>query len=204
MFANQAAFNDPKSRMQALGQNTRPEGAVVDSRLKPLFYMQTGGMINPQRDEIMPGAILYRFSAAKDGIQRGMTGGWWMHAKEFSIVENFATHNRVGVSMAARILCCVPPEWSDMTLLLRARVREPLLAYKGLGNHVNTTAPDNLARVKMTAHNDIAARRLHQLYIPGLYDYAQKTPQQVMPGALVLEQHWEFTKEEAKKGWVYI
>jgi hypothetical protein len=204
MFANQAAFNDPKSRMQALGQNTKPEMAVVDSRLKPLFYMQTGGMIHPQRDEIKPGAILYRFANAKDGVQRAMTGGWWVHAKEFATIESFAMQKRVSVSMAARILCCVPPEWSDMTLLVRARVSEPLLAYKGLGNNVNTPAPDNLAPVKMTAHNDIAARRLHQLYIPGLYDYAKKTPQQVMPGAMVLEQHWEFSKEEAKKGWIYI
>lgn len=204
MFVNQAAFNDPKSRMQALGQNTRIESAVVDSKMKPLFFMQTGGMIHPQRDEIQAGSILYRFAGLKDGLERAMTGGWWIHAQEFAKVESFAMQNRVSVSMAARILCCVPPEWSDMTLLVRGRAIVPLLAYKGLGNHVNTTASDNLARVKMTAHNDTAARRLHQLYIPGLYDYAKKTPNQVMPGAIALEQHWEFSKEEAKQGWIYI
>lgn len=204
MYANQAAFNNPLSRMQALGKNTRPSAAIVGPDGKPLIYPQTGGMINPQREELRTGATLYRFAAGSAKLTDAATGDWWVHKREFERIFNFAQQKNIAVPMAARLLCCVPPEWSDMGTLIRATVREPLLAYKGLGNHVVQPMNDGLGAVKMTAHNHISELRLHQLFIPGLADVAKTKANQVFPGALVLERHWKFSKDQANRGWIYL
>lgn len=204
MFVNQIQFQNPSSRMQALGMDTRPEKAVVNGLGQPLFYTQTGGMINPQRCELKVGDILYRFVARNTPPERAVTGGWWVDKTQFTKMDHFAQTQGVSIAMASRILCCVPPEWSDMGLLIRARVRDPLLAYRGLGNHVNIPRGDGLGNVKMTAHNDLAARRLLQLFIPGLYQYAQKTPDRALAGALVLEETFPIREQEASKGWLYL
>lgn len=204
MFANQSAFNNPLSRMQAMGKNTRPTAAFVSPQGKPLIYPQTGGMLNPQREEIRVGAVLYRFASSSAKLSDAVTGGWWVHKKEFEQICSFAQQKDITVPMAARMLCCVPPEWSDMGTLLRATAREPLLAYKGLGNNVSQATSDGLGNVNMTAHNHIAALRLYQLFIPGLNEAAQATADRVLPGALLVERHWSFTKEQANRGWLYV
>jgi hypothetical protein len=204
MFANQTAFNDPKSRMQALGKDTRPAKAIVNLQGQPIIYNQTGGMINPQREELKAGLTLYRFASGALPLAKAVTGGWWVHKKEFEQIVNFAEQKGIAVPMAARMLCCVPPEWSDMGTLVRAVVREPLLAYKGLGNNVSVAVTDGGGNVNMTAHNNIAALRLFQLFIPGLETVAQASADRVVPGALTPEREWKFGKAEANRGWLYV
>ena len=204
MFVNQVAFNNPISRMQAIGTDTRPEKAVVDLKGNPLIRPRTGGMYQPVRYELPAGTILFRFVGQGTPIKNAVTGGWWVEQSQFQIISNFSQKMGIGVALAARLLCCVPPEWSDMGLLIRVKVQEPLLAYRGLGNSVSTPAKDSLGNVEMTAHNDIAARRLYQLFIPGLFDYAKRTPDRKLPGAMVVENQWPIKKEEANKGWLYL
>ncbi len=204
MFANQTVFNNPHSRMQALGMDTRPDKAVVNSSGQPLFYAQTGGMIHPMRRELKVGEVLFRFVARGTTPKNAVLGGWWVEHEQFAKISRFAQAKNVSVAMAARILCCVPPEWSNMGMLVRARVCEPLLAYRGLGNHVSTPAKDNLGNVKMTAHNDLEARRLFQLYIPGLASVAQKSQDKVLPGAMMLEETFAISEQDASKGWLYL
>ena len=204
MFANQAAFNNPQSRMQALGMDTRAEKAIVNAQGQPMIYAQTGGMIHPTRYEIAQGSGLYRFGASHVSTERLVTGGWWMDKPCFEKLCRFAQLNNTSVAMAARLYCCVPPEWSDMGQLVRARAVEPLLAYRGLGNDVDIPHPDGKARVRMTAHNNIAARRLHQLFIPGLWEIAKQTPERRIPGALQPVRVFKIRKEDAAKGWLYL
>lgn len=204
MFVNKTVFQNPKSRMQALGMDTRPQKAVVNGLGQPLFYTQTGGMINPQRWELKPGEILYRFVARKTQPDRAVTGDWWVDKTAFAKMERFAQFHAISIAMAARMLCCVPPEWSDMGKLIRVHVGEPLLAYRGLGNNVSIDKNDGLGPVRMTAHNDLASRRLYQLFIPGLSDYAKKTSDRVLAGALVLEQIFEIREQDVNKGWLYL
>ena len=202
MFVNEAAFRDPKARNQALGIDTRT-AALVNAQGQTIAYAQTGGMVSPTRHPIQKGEILFRFAAGNTPLERAVTGGWWVSSREFDKLFNFAQHHDIHTAMAARMLCCVPPEWSDMGLLVRAKVNSPLLAYRGLGNHVSIKHKDG-GKVKMKAHNDTEARRLHQLFIPGLVDYAAKTPEQVIPGALTLERYWKITPKQANGGWIYI
>lgn len=204
MFANRVTFDNVLSRFQALGADTRPEKAIVNVRGKPLFYSQTGGMMNPMRHELQEGDTLFRFVARDTPIDRAVTGGWWVDESNFEKLCSFAQQQSTSIAMAARMLCCVPPEWSNMGMLVRAKVRQPLLAYRGLGKDVSIKMEDGLGNVNMTAHNHIAARRLHQLYIPGLYDVAQKSKGQVVPGALQPERTWALLDTDANKGWLYI
>lgn len=204
MFANSEEFNKPSSRQRALGMDTRPSNALVDDRGNVLAFSQTGGMISPRRYELHVGTVLYRFASSRARESEAITGGWWVAQAEFEKMTRFAEVHGVHVAMAARHLCCVPPEWSDMGLLLRARVQESLLAYRGLGNDVVVPKEDGLGLVRMTAHNEADARRLHQLFIPGLYGRAKQTPQQVMPGAMALERSWKLSTADTCRGWLYV
>ena len=177
--------------------------ALVDFRGKTIAHPQTGGMISPMRCELRPETLLFRFAAGKIPLDRAVIGSWWVGTEEFRKICGFAQHHNIHEAMAARMLCCVPPEWSDMGLLVRARLNKPLLAYRGLGNHVSIEHEDG-GRVQMQAHNDLSERRLHQLFIPGLVECANKSPEQVIPGALTLERAWHITEKQANRGWIYI
>ncbi len=203
MFVNSREFDHPNSRQQAMGVDTR-RAALYSAGGQALAHPQTGGMISPSRHELHTNDVLYRFASSESTLGRAVTGGWWVAREEFQQLSSFAQHNNLHIAMAARLLCCVPPEWSDMGLLLRAVVNQPLLAYRGLGNDVRVDHPDGLGAVHMQAHNHIASRRLYQLFIPGLVQYADKTPNQVLPGALTLEQEWRLDTEQARRGWLYI
>lgn len=204
MFVNSNEFNHPQSRQQAMGVDTRPANAITSAHGKPLIYPQTGGVVSPARHELYTGTILYRFAAGNTPVSRAVTGSWWVEKREFERLSNFAQDHDIHVAMAARVLCGVPPEWSDMGLLMRARVREPLLAYRGLGNNVTVAKNDGLGDVRMRIHNDIAARRLYQLFIPGLQQQAAQTQDRVLPGALMLEESWSLDPASANRGWLYL
>lgn len=204
MFVNEREFKKPESRQWAMGVDTRPSSAIVDTKGKVLVRPQTGGMISPMRYEIKPGTVLYRFAAKSTPLNKAITGGWWVEQREFARLESFAQAKGVHVAMASRVLCAVPPEWSDMGLLLKVKVKEPLLAFRGLGNNVVVPKNDGLGDVKMKVDNNNSARRLHQLFVPGLAEFAAKTPHQVMPGALSLENHWKLDTNETRRGWLYV
>lgn len=202
MFVNENAFRNPNSRQQAMGVDTR-KTALYDADGRTVAHAQTGGMIFPSRYEIPSNTQLFRFAAGNTPLERAVTGGWWVGEEEFRKICNFSASHNIHPAMGSRILCCVPPEWSDMGLLVRAHSNRPLLAYRGLGNHVSIKHKDG-GRVNMQAHNDIAARRLQQLFIPGLVEYANKTPLQRIPGALTLERCWKISEQQANGAWIYI
>ncbi|MEM8940798.1 MAG: hypothetical protein AAGC91_01500 [Pseudomonadota bacterium] len=198
MYANERWFKDPESRRAAQGQSK----AVVDERGRALFYHGTGGMQSPARYVLKSGSVLFRFArkgiAAKDGV----TGAWWMSQESFQKVSAMSQQSDISIAMAARLLCCIPPEWSDMGTLMRAKVREPLLAFRGLGRDV--VISDKLGTHRLKAYNDISARRLYQLFIPGLRELAAQPSQRVVPGAIVPEQLWNIDVKAAARGFLYL
>ncbi len=108
-FVNQAAFIDPKSRQAAMGVDFRIKNAVVDPHGKVLFYAQTGGILNPKRFELTPGAFVYRFGSVSAGPQKVAKGGWWMERAQFDKLVNFA--NVWGCDSKR---CRVGWVWSDL------------------------------------------------------------------------------------------
>lgn len=195
-FANLQAFNDPKSLLAANGIDFRPSTAITDEHGNVLAYAKTGGMLAPLRHELAIGSKLYRFGTQAAGALRVAGGGWWIEQREFDQLFRFAQVWDLSIGMAMRMLCLVPPEWSDATLLIRARVVRPLLAWRGLGNSVVTPAKGGGEPVRMPHQNDIDARRVHQLYIPGLADLS--------PPALTVEQDYPLDAAASKQGFIYV
>jgi hypothetical protein len=91
----------------------------------------------------------------------------------------------------------VPPEWNEATLLIRARLQQDLLAWRGLGNSVVTPAKGG-GMVRLPAKNDLAARRVHQLCIPGLNGKGMAS------AALMVEADYPLDARESVRGFLYL
>lgn len=196
-FRNQSHFDDPDSFRRAQGADITPRTAITGPDGTVLAYARTGGIMMPARHELAPGTHVFRFGNIGAGASGVAAGGWWIDRPGLDKIIRFGQVWNLSVGMAMRMLCLVPPEWSDATLLVRARVTEPLLAWRGIGNSVVTPARGGGSDVRMPHQNDIAARRLHQLFIPGLYADAG------VQSALQVEQSYPLDKAESLRGWLY-
>lgn len=215
-FRNQQAFDDPRSKLAATGFDLRRATAITDPQGRILAYARTGGMLSPARQEIPAGAKLFRFGSRTAGVARKAAadeadrrrqgveaakavaaGAWWLERTAFDQLFRFAQVWDLSIGIAMRLLCLVPPEWSEATLLVRARVVEPLLAWRGLAMSVVTPSKAGGPPVRMPHQNDIAARRLYQLFIPGFAD------PHVQP-ALTVEQDYPLDPTAAQRGFLYL
>lgn len=195
-FANDAAFADPGSRQMAMGVNLNSRHAITDARGGVLAYVQSGGMMSPVRHRLLPGQKIFRFGAAGQTPQQIAAGNWWIERSEFEKLLAFANVHGLSIGMALRCLCLVPPEWSDVGQLIRARVVRDLLAWRGLGNSVVTPAKDG-GMVVMTHRNEISARRCHQLFVPG-------TSASGIAAALAIENRYALDPGESLRGFLYL
>lgn len=193
IFANQSAFDD-NSRRQAAGVDLRASQAITDPHGNVLAYAQTGGMMSPMRHELPTGTLLFRFGGGGRSAQQVAEGAWWVAQAEFNKLESFAQVHKLSIGMAMRLLCLVPPEWSDATLLIRARVIRDLLAWRGMANTVVLPAGKGAGPHVLPHQNDIAARRLYQLYVPGL----------PRSGALSVENSYPLSETEGRQGFLYL
>ena len=198
MFANAAAFDDPKSRLRAMGSDLSAARAIVDAHGHVLAYARTGGMIAPTRFELHAKETIYRFGSSTLAPRAVATGGWWIHKREFEQLLRFANTHGIFVGLAMRLLCLVPPEWSDAGVLVRARVARSLLAWRGLANSVVTPAAGGRGVVNMPHQNEISARRVHQLFIPGLSDVSALDP------AISIEHVFRLDPNHARQGFLYL
>ena len=165
---NARAFENPQMWLWAQGVDTNEDNAVVSTNGQVLFYSKTGGMMKPRRHVLQEGDVIYRFGASGKSVQDLMQGAWWIAQPEMEKLLSFAQQHRVGVGVAVRALALVPPQWSDLGRLIRVRVRRRLLAMRGLGESVHIAPKDELGTVSLTHQNHNPARRLYQLFIPGL------------------------------------
>jgi hypothetical protein len=196
-FANRAAFEQAGSRRVAIGTDLSPARAIVDARGAVLAHARTGGMIDPERYTLKTGSTIYRFGGGR-APRDVAKGGWWIEKREFQLLVNFAISHDVHVGLAMRVLCLVPPEWSDASMLVRARVVQDLLTWRGLGNSVVTPAKGRKGVVSLPHQNQISARRLHQLYIPGLADLDG------LQAAVAIEDVRHLDPRESSLGFLYL
>ncbi len=195
-FLNSAQFAAPQSYSLACGSDLRPDRTIVGPNGAVIGYVQSGGVLNPSRYELHEGAILFRFDASNVAPVGAAKGKWWIERSQFEKLLGFANHHGLAIGLAARVLCLVPPEWNDMGTLIRVRVVRPLLAYRGLGNSVVVPKSDGLGPVRLPHQNELAARRVFQLFIPGLADLSSV--------ALRIERDWHMDPNAANQGWLYI
>ena len=193
---NAEEFSRSNSRGLAMGTDFSQRNAIVDSRGNVLAYAHTGGVISPSRSELREGDVIYRFGGRGTPISRIAAGAWWIERSQIDTLLAFANVHGLALPLALRILCLVPPEWSDLSTMVRARVRRPLLAWRGLGNSVLVRKTDGLGDVKLPSANEIAARRVYQLWIPGLDKYGSE--------GIAVEQSWSFSAAQSMAGWLYL
>jgi hypothetical protein len=198
MFANQAAFDRPESRAAAAGINLSPAQAIVDPQGRVLAHARTGGMIHAERHPLWNGTRLFRFGRSKQSPQEVARGAWWLEAREFERLVSFANAHGIYLGLAMRLLCLVPPEWSDATQLVRGRAACSLLALRGLANTVVTPIAGGLGTLRLPHQNEISARRLHQLYIPGLAQQSSLEP------AIAIERVFALDPKSSVEGFLYL
>ncbi|SDD65814.1 hypothetical protein SAMN05421538_102149 [Paracoccus isoporae] len=197
-FPNQSFFDDPQSVQRAQGIDLRASTAITDAQGRVLFRAQTGGMISPQRREIAAGTKLFRFGKQAAGIAGVAAGSWWIERQALDQIIRFGEVWGLSVGMALRTLCLVPPEWSDTSLLIRVATTRNLLAWSGLANSVVIPAGDGGPDVRMPHQNDLAARRVTQLFIPGM------TKAGSVQNWLRLEQSYPLDKQASRQGFLYL
>ncbi|WP_236589060.1 hypothetical protein [Ramlibacter aurantiacus] len=199
VFANSAAFEHPTSRLRALGTDLSPDRAIVDQHGNVVARARTGGMASPSRFELKRRSTVYRFGGHGMSPRHVAQGAWWIERSEFEKLVNFANAQEIFIGLAMRVLCLVPPEWSDASVLVRARVARDLLAWRGLANSVVTPAKTGpLGTVKMPHQNDISARRIHQLFIPGLDEPGLVDP------PMSIEHAFHLDPREGTRGFLYL
>jgi hypothetical protein len=198
MFANQAAFDRPTSRAAAAGTNFSAAQAIVDAQGRVLAHAKTGGMIDPQRQVLWSGTRLFRFGSSRHTPQDVARGCWWLEAREFERLVSFANTHGIHLGLAMRLLCLVPPEWSDATQLVRARAARGLLAWRGLPNTVVTPIAGGLGTLRLPHQNQISERRLHQLYLPGLAEQSPLEP------AISIERVFALDPKSSLEGFLYL
>lgn len=198
LFANQSAFDRPTSRAAAAGVNLNTAQAIVDAQGRVLAHAKTGGMIDPQRHVLLGGTRLFRFGSSRHTPQDVARGGWWLASREFERLVSFANTHGIHLGLAMRLLCLVPPEWSDATQLVRARTTRGLLAWRGLANTVVTPIANGLGTLRLPHQNQISERRLHQLYIPGLAEQSPLEP------AISIERVFALDPKSSVEGFLYL
>jgi hypothetical protein len=202
-FANAAQFAGSRPFESASGASAN--SAIVEPRGRVIGQVMTGGIIAPRRYELAAGTVLFRFGARDAAPMDIARGGWWIEKLSFEKLLSFANAHEISLGMATRILCLVPPEWSDLGTLVRAATRRLLLAYRGLGNSVVVPMKDGLGAVRLPHQNDIAARRLHQLYIPGLAALDPISGRtELRADIITVERSWSMDTKAAVSGFLYL
>jgi hypothetical protein len=131
-FANAAQFAGSRPFESASGVSAN--SAIVDPQGRVIGQVMTGGIIGPRRYELAAGTILFRWGAKNAAPMDIAQREWWIEKLSFEKLLSFANAYEISVGMATRVLCLVPPEWSDLGTLVRAVTRRPFLAYRGLGS----------------------------------------------------------------------
>ena len=174
---NARAFARPGMLQRALGHGS--PGLIGGQKRSG----KTGGITHHKVVTLAPGTLIVRFGQKRafNEFKRGgkteripvpvnahglfagvIAGEWWLEEEEFDAVETYAHEQRISLGNAVRALCVVPPEWSDLDMIVEARLKSPLMAYRGSPNPGH--AGGRMQKPMRDNHN----RLVKQLFIPGL------------------------------------
>ena len=190
-FVNQRWFDSPAALLMARGAD--PKAPIVAPDGTVLSWVTNGGIAAPGRVELAAGTRLVRFGGI--GLPAAaIRGSWWLDWSQYRIVEDYADQRGIAVTLAVRRLCCVPLEWSEMEVVVQARLKAPLLAYGGVG----APARSYDARTKTTDVIDPGASgiAIEQLFIPGLGSG------DVQHDALMFEGAGHLDKQDSSRGYI--
>lgn len=137
------------------------------------------GLLMKTRVTLTPGLPLYRF-ASSDNPNAWFISPWWVGYSPFEALKEYARVEHLPLGLAARECLAILPEWSRCDRLVRASVRQPLIAWVGTPK-TQRVKDKNTQRYGARWEPD---RRVTQLYIPGLSQKSEGSAQQIWQVAL--------------------
>ena len=151
----------------------------------------TSGMIVKREELLTPGRYYYRFAHSMVGGRRQLreqivSGAWWMSFDTFATIQQRSQRSGTHLSSMARHSLAIALRWrGKVDIVVRGLLREPLLAYVGIGTIQTFTAPrDEDYRSWVPAPDAI------QIYIPGLRARNPKTGNSIYTDAFAhIEQN---------------
>jgi hypothetical protein len=194
-FINQAWFDKPEARLEASGANLRsPRSAIMSPSGDVLAYITNGGIINPRRTVLAAGTCMVRLGGS--GLPHiAIAGNWWLDWQQYKLVERFADKRGLPMPVAMRLLACVPPEWNEMTVLLKTRLKVPVLAYTGNSAPVIDRDRRTGTSTYLSGIDD-AGGLIEQLYIPGMVSPDMRHD------CLMLEGYGHLPQELSMRGYI--
>ena len=136
--------------------------------LAPSLASAREGMLIPRAYDLAAGTVLYRFVdvTRRANPLDAADGAWWFEYEAFQQIKHFGLRHGYGLDYSARLHAAILYEWSEVTGVVRARVVQPLRAWKGRGKQVVGTGRDARDLGTMTPMQSV--HEVYQLYIPGL------------------------------------
>jgi hypothetical protein len=128
------------------------------------------GISAPRKVKLPAGHFYYRFvnEAHASKASQYVAGPWWFEFDQFHRIERFAKQHGYSLGYSARLHAAILYEWSEIKGLVRARLTQPVLAWKGSGKQIRTKVRDPRDQKTMTPMQSI--HQVYQLCIPGLSD----------------------------------
>ncbi len=134
------------------------------------FDRASAGIKNPTVTVLLPGEDLYRFASSVDprtgrkvpaSVQ--LQGPWWFRSRDWQKILKDYLKGSFSLGTTARIAGAVQWSWSNMDVLLKARVLDEIEAWEGPGlPQYRDILPNGMA-VTLRGFPDVV-----QLYIPGM------------------------------------
>ncbi|QZH75941.1 MAG: hypothetical protein JY451_05015 [Erythrobacter sp.] len=122
------------------------------------------GIVAPQPTSLQAGTRLYRFG---DTFEKAKSGTWWISAKQFAIIDGYASEKGIPSTHAARLLASVLHSYSTMRVMVSVRLLTDLRAWTGLSRPQQRTYEGHVLETIDTTQT-FAGSKFHQLYVPGL------------------------------------
>lgn len=133
------------------------------------------GIRNPTVTVLSQGEDVYRFTSSRFpatgapmSVHDQLHGAWWFRSRDWQKILLAYLRGPFHLGTTARIAGAVQWSWSDMDVLLKARVIEPIEAWEGYGlTQYRDVLPNGIA-VTLTGFPNVV-----QLYVPGMPDAAR-------------------------------
>jgi hypothetical protein len=121
-----------------------------------------------RQHDLQAGQVLYRFIDVTrcPGPRVGADGPWWIEFEAFQQIKHFGLRNGYSLDYSARLHAAILYEWSEVTGVVRAKLTQPLQAWKGRGKQVESKGRDARDLPKMTPMQGFL--EIYQLFLPGI------------------------------------
>ena len=122
------------------------------------------GLLTLTDTTLLPGIEINRFANTKRP-DLYFTGPWWISFSPYEALKKYARFRNQSLSLAARTCLAIDWEWSNVDVLVKAVIKEPLSAWSGTPK---TQTPKRDRRY--TGMRWVPDRDITQLFIPGLWE----------------------------------